>query len=48
MNYVDIRQIVGEIPGELDCDAFIGAWQRVLDRHPALRTTFHWTGVTAD
>ena len=30
------------LEGDLDRDAFARAWQRVLDRHPALRTTFHW------
>jgi non-ribosomal peptide synthetase component F/thioesterase domain-containing protein/acyl carrier protein len=39
---LDVEQVVGVIPEKLDYDAFIGAWQRVLDRHPALRTTFHW------
>lgn len=26
----------------LDCDAFSQAWQLVIDRHPILRTSFHW------
>jgi amino acid adenylation domain-containing protein len=28
--------------GHLDVSAFMRAWQRVVDRHPALRTAFHW------
>lgn len=28
--------------GELDLATFRGAWQAVLDRHPALRTSFLW------
>ena len=27
---------------EIDDEAFARAWQRVLDRHPALRTAFVW------
>ncbi|MBI4524203.1 MAG: amino acid adenylation domain-containing protein [Deltaproteobacteria bacterium] len=28
--------------GELDVSAFLRSWQHVMDRHPALRTSFHW------
>jgi hypothetical protein len=28
-----------------DVAAFLEAWQRVLDRHPILRTSFHWEGL---
>ena len=28
--------------GVLDAAAFRAAWQHVVDRHPALRTSFHW------
>ncbi|WP_157529166.1 non-ribosomal peptide synthetase, partial [Nocardia sp. NRRL S-836] len=38
-------QDVRELTGELDVDAMRAAWQLVLDRHPALRTAFVWTGV---
>ena len=31
--------------GRLDLPAFRQAWQRVLDRHPALRTVFLWEGL---
>jgi amino acid adenylation domain-containing protein/non-ribosomal peptide synthase protein (TIGR01720 family) len=28
-----------------DVAPFLKAWQRVLDRHPVLRTSFHWEGL---
>ena len=31
--------------GPLNRTAFEQAWQQALDRHPALRTSFHWTGL---
>jgi len=31
--------------GALDAEAFRGAWQRVIDRHAVLRTSFHWSGL---
>ncbi|HEU4556889.1 MAG TPA: condensation domain-containing protein, partial [Longimicrobium sp.] len=31
--------------GQVDVDAFRQAWQRVVDRHPVLRTGFVWEGV---
>lgn len=31
-----------ELRGTLDVDAFRSAWQRILDRHPVLRTLFVW------
>ncbi|MFL6122875.1 amino acid adenylation domain-containing protein, partial [Actinophytocola sp.] len=31
--------------GELDVEVFAAAWQRVVDRHPALRTVFAWDGL---
>ncbi|MFW2405411.1 MAG: condensation domain-containing protein, partial [Gammaproteobacteria bacterium] len=33
------------VSGPLDVDRFERAWQRALDRHPALRTAFVWEGV---
>lgn len=40
-----IEQSVLTIDGMLDRDAFWRAWQNVVDRHPALRTTFHWDDI---
>jgi len=28
-----------------DISLFVKAWQRILDRHPILRTSFHWEGL---
>ncbi|BFU90202.1 MAG: hypothetical protein NTAFB01_13890 [Nitrospira sp.] len=33
------------IDGELDLDPFEQAWQKVMERHPILRTGFVWDGV---
>ncbi len=33
------------IAGKLDVEAFHAAWQRALERHPILRTSFVWEGV---
>ncbi|MBP2328530.1 amino acid adenylation domain-containing protein/non-ribosomal peptide synthase protein (TIGR01720 family) [Kibdelosporangium banguiense] len=38
-------QKVYAITGALDVDAFVAAWQGVVDRHAVLRTTFAWEGV---
>lgn len=37
-----IEQLSWELHGPLDHEAFAGAWQRVIDRHTALRTSFDW------
>ncbi|SER28292.1 non-ribosomal peptide synthase domain TIGR01720/amino acid adenylation domain-containing protein [Lentzea albida] len=37
-------QDVRELTGDLDVEAMRAAWQLVLDRHPALRTGFVWSG----
>ena len=36
------QQFVAGLEGPLDVDRFAVSWQRVLDRHPALRTAFLW------
>jgi NRPS condensation-like uncharacterized protein len=33
------------VAGALDVGALERAWQRVVDRHPVLRTTFFWEGL---
>ncbi len=30
------------LEGDVDPEAFVGAWERVVERHPVLRTSFHW------
>src|SRR5438309_692034 len=42
---VDIEQVFCLLHEELDAAALERAWQRVLERHEVLRTTFHWEGV---
>jgi len=42
---VYVLQLRGELRGPLDVRAFGRAWQRVLDRHQALRAAFVWEGV---
>lgn len=39
---VYIEQIVLTFEGALRPEEFRRAWQRVVDRHPILRTSFHW------
>ena len=41
---VYVQQMECFLPEDLDVSAFEWAWQRVLDRHPVLRTSFHWEG----
>lgn len=37
------EQVVFTLEGAFDVSAFERAWQTVVDRHPILRTSFHWT-----
>ncbi|HVT15954.1 MAG TPA: non-ribosomal peptide synthase/polyketide synthase [Thermoanaerobaculia bacterium] len=37
-----VEQLTAELLGPLDVPAFAAAWQRVVERHPALRTAFLW------
>jgi len=39
---VYFEQTICTLTGDLDVNAFQEAWQRVVDRHPALRTLFVW------
>jgi amino acid adenylation domain-containing protein/non-ribosomal peptide synthase protein (TIGR01720 family) len=39
------HQIAYTLQGDLDLLAFQNAWQRVVDRHPVLRTSFHWENL---
>ena len=40
-----IEQMTFLLEGSLDLAAFGRAWQVVVDRHPALRTSFQWEGL---
>jgi len=42
---VYVEQLHCTLDGALDAKAFADAWQRVIDRHPALRTAFVWEDV---
>ena len=42
---VYFEQTTFTIQGEFDISAFEKAWQRVLDRHTILRTSFAWQGL---
>ena len=44
---VDIDQMVYTLPEDLDVAAFRRAWQQAVDRHPILRSSFHWEGLEA-
>ncbi|MFD5843281.1 alpha/beta fold hydrolase [Streptomyces chartreusis] len=33
------------VEGPFDLDALVRAWHRVVEAHPALRTSFHWEGL---
>ena len=39
---VYVQQWTCTLRGDLDPSAFQAAWRQVVDRHPALRTSFHW------
>jgi len=38
-------QIKFTLVGDMDVELFRRAWQRVVDRHPMLRTSYHWRDV---
>ncbi|MCP4661724.1 MAG: non-ribosomal peptide synthetase, partial [bacterium] len=40
-----VEQLSVRLRGELDVPSFTQAWQQVVDRHPTLRTSFHWQGL---
>ena len=39
------NQLTCVLRGTLDVPAFQRAWRAAIDRHPALRTSFHWKGL---
>jgi hypothetical protein len=42
---VDIEQLVCDLREAVDVSALQRAWQRVIARHPILRTSFRWVGL---
>jgi NRPS condensation-like uncharacterized protein len=42
---IDIERIVCALHEEVDAPALERAWQRVIERHPVLRTSFRWQGL---
>ena len=36
------NQLSCRITGSLDTALFHAAWQQLIDRHPVMRTSFHW------
>jgi len=40
-----IEQLTCRLVGPLNFDAFEQAWQKLIDRHPILRTSFVWEGL---
>lgn len=42
---VDIEQLLAELDEDLNVPAFQWAWRRVVERHPILRTGFHWENL---
>jgi amino acid adenylation domain-containing protein len=41
---VDVEQLLCTLCENLNISAFEQAWQRVVARHPVLRSSFHWQG----
>ena len=42
---VDIEQVICALHENLNAVAFERAWQRVVEQHPVLRTSFRWEGL---
>ncbi len=39
------EQLLGILSGKLNFPAFVQAWEAVVARHPALRSSFHWEEI---
>ena len=44
---VYVQQVVCRLSRDINIPAFERAWQRVIERHEVLRTSFHWEGMQA-
>ncbi|MCP4656408.1 MAG: non-ribosomal peptide synthetase, partial [bacterium] len=42
---VYVEQLSARLEGKLDAEVFARAWQQMVDRHAALRSSFHWEGL---
>lgn len=42
---VTVEQTIFSIKSKLDIEIFEKAWQKLLDRHESLRTSYHWEGL---
>lgn len=42
---VDVEQILTELHEDLNVAAFHQAWQRIVERHAILRSSFQWEGI---
>ncbi len=42
---VYVEQLACRLDGDFDAEAFENACKRLLERHPVLRTSFHWDGL---
>jgi len=42
---VYLTQVCWSLDGALDAETLHAAWTAVVDRHPTLRTSFHWRGL---
>src|SRR2546427_5826032 len=42
---LDVDQVVAPLREPLEEAHFVRAWQRVVERHPVLRSRFSWEGV---
>jgi amino acid adenylation domain-containing protein len=40
-----VEQVLLDLPGALSPPALARAWRAVVERHPILRTSFHWQGL---
>ncbi len=39
------EQLLCTLQGEFNLPAFQQAWQKIVDRHPVLRSSFHWEEI---
>ena len=42
---VDVQQVIITLDKSIDPDAIAAVWRQMVDRHPVMRTSFHWEGT---